>query len=144
MLSGMIKTDLNIIEADSGSVYHGFKNTDKGFKEFGEVYFSSVNYNAIKPWKCHKIMTLNLVVPVGCVLFGFVDGRVDSSTSGKKLKLVFSQDPYFRLTVPPGIWFSFRGLGKSLNLIVNIADIPHDSKEIERKKINEMKFDWSI
>ena len=38
----MIKTDLNIIEADSGSVYHGIKNTDKGFRDFGEVYFSSV------------------------------------------------------------------------------------------------------
>ena len=39
MLAGMIKTDLNIIEADSGSIYHGVKNTDKGFIEFGEVYF---------------------------------------------------------------------------------------------------------
>ena len=29
----MIKTDLNIIEANSGSVYHALKNTDKGFKE---------------------------------------------------------------------------------------------------------------
>jgi hypothetical protein len=38
----MIKTDLNIIEADSGSVYHALKNTDKGFKQFGEIYLSSL------------------------------------------------------------------------------------------------------
>ena len=39
MLSGMIKTDLKIIEADAGSVYHVLKNTDIGFKGFGECIF---------------------------------------------------------------------------------------------------------
>ena len=60
MLSGMIKTDLNIIEDDAGSILHGIKKTDIGFKEFGEAYFSTVNKDSIKAWKLHKKMSLNL------------------------------------------------------------------------------------
>ena len=125
MLSGMIKTDLNIIEADSGSVYHALKNTDKGFKQFGEIYFSSVKKDIIKAWKLHKKMTLNLIVPVGKVVFCFLDEREKSTTYNKPFKIILSQNPYFRLTVPPNIWFGFKGLHNGLNMITNIASIPH-------------------
>jgi len=140
----MIKTDLTIIEADSGSVYHGLKNTDKGFKEFGEVYFSSVKKDIIKAWKLHKEMTLNLLVPVGSVLFCFLDEREQSNTFNQTFKIILSQNPYYRLTVPPGIWFGFQGLSPGLNLICNIADIPHDPNEVSRKEINEIEMDWSL
>ena len=139
----MIKTDLNIIEADSGSVYHGLKNADKGFKEFGEVYFSSVKKDKIKAWKLHKKMTLNLIVPVGAVQFFFVDAREQSYTFNKTFKIILSQNPYCRLTVPPEIWFGFKGISDGLNLICNVADIPHDPDEVVRKKINEIEMNWS-
>jgi len=142
MLVGMIKTDLNIIEADSGSVYHGVKNTDTGFTEFGEVYFSTVKINKTKAWKLHKEMTLNLFVPIGSVQFCFVDGREKSKTYNKKFGIILSQNPYIRLTVPPGLWFGFRGISEGLNFICNVADIPHDPDEVLRKELNEIE--WSL
>ena len=144
MLSGMIKTDLNIIEADSGSVYHALKNTDKGFKQFGEIYFSSVKKDIIKAWKLHKEMTLNLIVPVGKIQFCFFDVREQSDTFNETFKIVLSQKPYFRLTVPPGIWYGFQGVSDELNLICNVANIIHDPFEILRKEINEIEMDWSL
>ena len=144
MLSGMIKTDLNIIEADSGSVYHALKNTDKGFKQFGEIYFSSVKKDIIKAWKLHKEMTLNLIVPVGKIQFCFFDVREQSDTFNETFKIVLSQKPYFRLTVPPGIWYGFQGVSDGLNLICNVANIIHDPFEILRKEINEIEMDWSL
>lgn len=144
MLDGMIKTDLNIYEAESGSVLHALKNTDPGFQEFGEVYFSTVVKDAVKAWKLHQKMTLNLMVPVGRVLFSFLDVREASSTLNETCKIILSQEPYFRLTVPPGIWFGFKGLSDSLSLICNVADIPHDPKEVLRKDIDEINRDWSI
>lgn len=144
MLSGMYKTNLDIIEADSGSIYHGIKNTDKGFIEFGEVYFSSVKKNIIKAWKLHKKMTLNLMVPVGKIQLCFFDFRSRSNTFNQSFKIILSQNPYFRLTVPPGIWFGFQGVEDGLNLICNVADIPHDPNEVLRKEINEIDIDWSL
>ena len=140
----MIKTDLNIIEDDAGSILHGIKKTDIGFKEFGEAYFSTVNKDSIKAWKLHKKMTLNLFVPVGSVLFYFVDYRNNSSTYNDYYKILLSKEPYFRLTVPPGIWFGFKGISDGLNLICNVADIPHDPDEVSRKSINEFDIDWTI
>ena len=140
----MIKTDLNIIEADTGSVYHALKNTDKGFKQFGEIYFSSVKKDMIKAWKLHKEMTLNLIVPVGKIQFCFFDDREQSDTFNETFKIVLSQKPYFRLTVPPGIWYGFQGVSDGLNLICNVANIIHDPFEILRKEINEIEIDWSL
>ena len=144
MLLGMIKTELSIIKAESGSVYHGLKNTDIGFNKFGEVYFSSVKKDIIKAWKLHKEMTLNLIVPVGEVLFSFIDVREESNTFNESFKILLSQKPYVRLTVPPEIWFGFKGISDGLNLICNVADIPHNPNEVLRKKINEIEMNWSI
>ena len=123
---------------------HFLKETSGGFNGFGEVYFSSVKYNSVKAWKLHKKMTLNLVVPVGKVLFCFFDARAKSKTLNKTIKILFSQDPYFRLTVPPGIWFGFKGLSAGLNLICNVVDIPYDPEEILRKEIAELATDWDL
>ena len=144
MLYGMFKTGLNIITAENGSVMHGLKNGEDGFLDFGEVYFSTVYPGALKAWKMHQKMTLNLVVPVGKVLFCFLDVRDQSETLNETFKIVLSQDPYFRLTIPPGIWFGFKGLDAGLNLVANVADIPHDPDEVLRKEIGEIEMDWSL
>ena len=144
MLDGMIKTDLKIIKSESGSVLHALKKTDSGFVDFGEVYFSTVIKDAIKAWKKHQRMTLNLLVPVGSVLFYFIDDREKSSTFNETFKIILSEDYYFRLTVPPGIWFGFKGLSSGLNLICNVSNIPHDTYEVLRKEVNQIDITWSI
>jgi dTDP-4-dehydrorhamnose 3,5-epimerase len=48
------------------------------------------------------------------------------------------------LTVPPGIWFGFKGISDDLNLICNVANMSHDPNEVMRKDIDEIKMDWSI
>ena len=144
MLEGMLKTDLNIITAENGVIMHAMKNFDNGFVDFGEVYFSTVEQDSIKAWTLHKKMILNLIVPVGKVLFCFLDAREKSTTYNKLFKIILSKNPYFRLTVPPDIWFGFKGLHDGLNMITNIASIPHDPGEMVRKEIDEIKMDWSI
>ncbi len=144
MIEGIIKTKLKIYEDDKGSVMHGIKKDDNSFAGFGETYFSTVNKDIIKAWKMHKKMTLNLVVPTGSVLFCFIDTREDSATCNETNKFIISQDSYFRLTVPPKIWFGFKGISDKVNLICNIADIAHDPNEIMRKELNEFKIDWRV
>ncbi len=144
MANPILKTDLKIINAEEGSVFHFIKNTDVGFKNFGEVYFSNVEKDCIKAWKMHKEMTLNLVVPVGRVLFHFIDGRKDSEEFNKLHSVVLSQDPYFRLTVPPMFWFGFKGLADGLNLISNQADLVHDPEEVDRKPNDAFDVNWNM
>jgi dTDP-4-dehydrorhamnose 3,5-epimerase len=144
-IEGVIITPLKQIFHPKGNIYHGLKKADPGFKDFGEAYFSSITPGAIKAWKRHFKMTLNLVVPVGEVKFVLVDGRESSATYKAMMEVILSTENYKRLTVPPGVWMGFQGQGKALNLLLNVADIMHDPDEQEN--IEQLPLDivyhWS-
>lgn len=128
-IKDVILTPIKIIDNSSGSVLHGMKHTEDTYFGFGEAYFSFVNHGSIKGWKQHTRMVLNIVVPQGDILFVLFDGREDSQTYGSIVEVALSQKNYQRLTVPPGIWMAFKGLGNNQNMLLNIASIAHDPSE---------------
>jgi len=131
-------TKLSTFEVDGGNVLHAIKSDDVGYVGLGEVYFSYVNHKAIKAWKLHKRMTLNLVVPLGKVRFVFCDPlRV-----GNYRVEDIGEENYVRLTVPPNIWFGFQGISEQPSLVTNIADLKHDVNEVTRKEIAEFCYKW--
>jgi dTDP-4-dehydrorhamnose 3,5-epimerase len=128
------------IETIGGDVLHAMKQGDVGYAGFGEAYFSLVSHGAVKAWKRHTRMTLNLVVPVGQVRFVFY--IVDSVGVEKFRVEEIGQDCYARITVPPGIWFGFKGLSSPQSLVLNIASIPHDPNEVERLPVSNINYIW--
>jgi len=128
-INGLLITDLRQITHPKGNILHGMKKDDCGFLGFGEAYFSTIKTGVIKAWKRHNKMTLNLIVPVGEVRFVFYDGRKDSGTYNQFNEIIISKDNYKRLTIPPGVSMGFQGIGKGLNMLLNIADIAHDPCE---------------
>ncbi len=142
-IKGIELTTLKRIKHPLGDIFHGLKSDNAAFKGFGEAYFSSIKDNAIKAWKRHKRMTLNLVVPVGKVKFVFYDDRNDSETKGTFNEYILSPDDnYCRLTVSPNIWFGFKGMDSTDSLVLNIADIPHDPEEVNRAEIIDIEYNW--
>ena len=138
-LSDILVTPLKRIPTAGGDVLHALKNSDTGFNGFGEVYFSWVEQGAIKAWKCHERMTLNLIVPVGEVSFVFhlTNQKISFRTEN------IGEERYLRLTVPPGIWFGFKGLTSGYSLLTNVIDLEHDPDEVLRKETSEFNYDWS-
>lgn len=138
-LEQIIITPLKRISVPGGDVLHALKCTDDGFRGFGEAYFSTVEAGAIKAWKLHRRMTLNLVVPIGEVRFVFIpedDQTWQTETIGIS--------NYARLTVPPKIWFGFQGLAVPFSLILNMANIPHEPDEVERKPLEAFDYGWEV
>ena len=144
MIEGVELTPLKIISGDSGDVLHAIKRTESSFQGFGEAYFSTVNQGAIKAWKRHHKMTLNLVVPCGEIRFVLYDDRSDSLTHGDINELTLSLQNYQRLTVPPMVWLGFKGLGNGLNMLMNISNIPHAPDEYDRIDAykNHIDYQW--
>lgn len=134
----ILVTPLKRIQVPGGDVLCGMKYSDPGYVDFGEAYFSIVEAGFTKAWKKHLRMTLNIVVPFGSVLFAFVDEK------SKIREEVIGEMRYVRLTVPPGIWFGFKGLSFPNSVLLNVADIPHDPIEVERKTIDEIKYNWKL
>ncbi len=98
-LDDILVTPSRRIPTAGGDVMHALKHSDDGFNGFGEVYFSWVDPESIKAWKCHQRMTLNLVAPVGEVRFFFrLTNQKDNLRS-----VTIGGRRYAHLTVPPGI-----------------------------------------
>ena len=141
-IDGIILTPLKVINTPGGNVLHAMKYTDDSYAGFGEAYFSAVEPGLIKGWKRHQEMILNLIVPVGTVRFVIYDDRHNSATGGVFQEITLSKENYFRLTVPPLVWIAFQGVGRSTNLLLNIASIPHHPDEADKKRLDEFDFEW--
>ena len=136
-LDDILVTPLSRIATIGGDVLHAMKHNDVGYAGFGETYFSWVTAGAVKAWKRHTRMTMNVVVPVGKVRFVF---RLEGADEFRIEDI--GVDRYVRVTVPPGIWFGFKGLAAPQSLVLNIANFPHDPHEVERVGLSDIKYLW--
>ena len=137
-LDDILITPLARIATAGGDVLHAMKNSDAGYAGFGETYCSWVTAGAVKAWKRHTQMTMNIVVPVGQVRFVFHLDGVD------ELRVEdIGENCYARITVPPGVWFGFKGLTAPQSLVLNIANIQHDPNEVERLELADIKYAWN-
>jgi len=143
-IAGVVLTQLKTIFHPKGNVFHAMKKSDAGFNGFGEAYFSTANCGDVKGWKKHIRMTMNLVVPVGEIRFVIYDDRNESSTKGSFFDVCLSQQNYQRLTVPPGVWMGFKGIGNGLNLVLNLADMVHDQEECENITLESIPYEWGV
>ncbi len=128
MITGLLFTPLRRIATPKGEVRHALRASDAGFAGFGEAYFTEILPGETKGWKRHRRMTMNLVVVCGTVRFIVRD---DAGACAVHEVSVEGVAPYGRLTVPPGLWMAFHGLGAGSNLLMNLASLPHDPDEAD-------------
>jgi len=129
---------LEKIETSGGEVLRALR-VHEGKKSFvREAYFSSLKPGAIRAWKRHSQMTVNVVVPAGGVTFVVVN---ESENSFDIFKLG-SDHEHGRLIIPKGTWFGFKA-DKSGGLVLNMADLVHSDEEVETADKVIFDFDWS-
>lgn len=136
-MDGIILTPLKIINHPKGDIFHAMKKSDTGFDGFGEAYFSTINQNDIKAWKKHSKMTLNLIVPIGRIEF-----VIFNEISKDFYNVELSKNNYQRLTIKPNLWLALRGIEKN-NILLNLANIEHNSSEVKSVELNKIKYNWS-
>lgn len=130
-------TKNKIINVEGGNVFHGMKVTDIGYEGFGEAYFSAVDYSFVKAWKRHRAMTLNFVIVSGTIK---VVAYHEDNTDFFEFEL--SAHNCERLTIPPMYWVGFKGIENTKNILLNIANIPHDPNEVDKKNPDEVEYKW--
>ena len=132
----VIKTSIERIIVDGGDVLKNIKVGDKGYKGFGETYYSKINFAKKKGWKKHLEMTINLTCVMGEVRFVFSENLKEFES------IILNEKNLYRLTIYPNVWFAFEGLYRPFSIVNNVADIIHDPNEVERKNLDEVNFKW--
>ncbi len=135
-------SSLNRILNPKGDILRGMKSSDSSYAGFGEVYFSMIHFGVIKGWKRHRLATLNIVVPCGAIRFIVYDDRSDSLTQGKFLDITAYSENYIRLTICPGLWMAFMGVGEGVNLLMNVSNMEHDPGESDNCELDAIPYKW--
>lgn len=143
MIDGVTLHDEKQITVPKGNIFHAIKSNSEGFCGFGEAYFSQIEQGAVKGWKRHNRYTLNIVVPVGAIRFVIYDDRVESPTCGQFEEMVLSaKDNYKRLTVAPGLWMAFQGVGEGLSMLMDVIPGIHTEDEADRQGLKDISFNF--
>lgn len=139
------KTSLKQIKDERGAVYHYLKSTDQNFKGFGEVYYSKINSQITKGWKLHYRLFQNFCVPFGNVKIVVFDPREDSPSKGEVDEILLNDsDNYYLLSMPPGLWYSFKCTSENFALLANVIDQEHDPLESTTLPLQNsiIPYDW--
>ena len=104
MIEGIKITNLKVIKDERGKIMHMLRNDSPVFTNFGEIYFSTVNYNSIKAWHLHKESSLNYTCIWGEVRLVLFDERQKSRTKGLIQELILSPENHRLITIPKNIW----------------------------------------
>ena len=143
IIKDVVLTELKQFPDERGTLLHMLRNDDPTFTTFGECYFSEVLPGAVKAWKLHRNQTQNFSVPVGRIKLVIYDNRKDSvSNSNVQLINLGRPDSYFRVMIPPGLWYGFTCISKIPALLVNCADIPHNPQESEVRMIDDVSIPY--
>src|SRR4026208_248103 len=130
---------------ERGTIYHMLRRTDPHFREFGEIYFTSIYRDVIKGWHRHRLVTLNYACLWGGVKLGVYGRREGSPTRGTLSERFLGPDDYSLAIVPPGIWTGLKGMA-AVASGANGPTQPHAPTLTERLDpfAPEIDYDWSI
>ena len=135
MINGLKCEALSLIPGEKGSVIKLIQKDKNSFPRFGEAYLSTIKQNEIKGWKKHTKMTCNLVVVTGEIEFIIHDFKDEDQTIIESNNFLLNQDDYKKLTIPPCLWFAFKGIAKK-NIVLNITDMMHDDAEVLGQEVD--------
>jgi dTDP-4-dehydrorhamnose 3,5-epimerase len=146
MIDGVRIQPLRRIPDERGAIMHMLRRDDPWFEQFGEIYFSMVYPGVIKGWHLHSRMTLNYAVVTGVIKLALFDARDGSATKGEVQEIYIGDGNYALVTVPPGVWNGFKGVGTAPAIVANCATEPHDPEEISRRDPFDagIPYDWTL
>ena len=134
-MKGVTITPLKKIPDDRGTIMH--MATNKEIPKFGQVYFSTVYPGVVKGWHYHTKQTLNY-----CVVKGMIKLVV---SVGDEFEEIYLGDRNFCLvTIKPGIYNGFMGLGTEEAIVCNVIDVPYDKDEIKRFPYDYFDYKWEV
>ena len=144
-IDGVEFVPLRRIPDERGTIFHMLRRTDPHFREFGEIYFTSIYRDVVKGWHRHREMTINYACIWGRIKLVLVDEREGSRTRGAMVERFLGPDDYALAIIPPGVWTGMKGMTE-IAIVANCATHPHDPARTERMDpfASSIDYDWAV
>jgi dTDP-4-dehydrorhamnose 3,5-epimerase len=146
MIDGVQVVPLRRIPDERGTIMHMLRSTDPHFRQFGEIYFTTIYRDVVKGWHKHRQMTLNYACVFGRIKLALFDEQETSPTRGELQEIFLGPDDYSLVVIPPGIWTGFKGMTDPCAIVANCCTHPHDPALTTRLDPfdNHIPYEWDI
>ena len=146
MIDGVQVVPLRRIPDERGTIMHMLSSTDPHFRQFGEIYFTTIYRDVVKGWHKHRDMTLNYACVFGRIKLVLFDEQDGSPSKGQLQELFLGPDDYSLAIIPPGIWTGFKGMTDPYAIVANCCTHPHDPSRTTRLDPfdNHIPYDWAV
>ena len=148
MIDGVLVVPLRRLPDERGTVLHMLKRTDPHFREFGEIYFSTVYRGVVKGWHKHEHMALNYACIHGRIKLVLCADRPDSPSRGELMEVFLGPESYSLVVIPENVWNGFKGMALE-SILANCATLPHDPARAGTQRLDPFKndlipYDWAL
>ena len=146
MIEGVQIVPPRRIPDERGTIMHMLSSTDPHFKQFGEIYFTTIYRDVVKGWHKHRDMTLNYACVFGRIKLVLFDEQEGSPSKGQLQEVFLGPDDYSLAIIPPGIWTGFKGMTDPYAIVANCCTHPHDPSRTTRLDPfhNHIPYDWAV
>lgn len=145
-MEGVWQKALKIIPDERGKLMEFLRSDDDIFRKFGQVYITTVFPGVVKGWHAHQEQRDYLGCVWGMIKLVLYDGRDNSPTQGKFQEYFIGEQNPLLLSIPPGVWHGFKGIGTKEAIIINCPTLPYDYLEPDELRIaphgGKIKYDW--
>ncbi len=148
MIEG-VKTKKLITHADErGWLFEIMRNDDDIFRQFGQVYLSSVYPGVVKAWHCHEKQFDNFCVVSGMVKLVLADIREESPTNGEVNEFFIGDENRLLVSIPTLVHHGVKGMGAKEALVLNCPTEPFNHKEPDEIRLpydtDRIAYEWEL
>ena len=146
IVAGVEVVPLRRIPDERGTILHMLKATDPHFRQFGEIYFTTIYAGVVKGWHEHRDMTLNYACIHGRIKLVVYDEREGSPTRDHLTEVYLGPDLHALVVIPPGLWSGFKGMSDPFAIVANCCTHAHDPSRSRRLDPfrSHIPYDWAV
>lgn len=127
---------------DRGYLSEILRSDDCVYKNFGQVYISTIYPGTIKGFHVHERKTDYITCVRGQVKFVVIESNCNSDLLSLYEYHLSRMSPKL-VVVPPGLWHGWMCIGQEEAMLVNVTTEPFNSDDPDEVRVDPIKNPWN-
>lgn len=136
LIEGVLTKPLRVIPDERGRLFEILRRDEPLFRQFGQVYCTTVNAGVVKGWHYHKRQYDNFVCVSGMIKLVAYDFREGSATHGVVNEFFIGMHQPLLVQIPPGVLHGFKGLSAPEAIVINVPTEPYDHEQPDEYRLD--------
>lgn len=146
LINGVKIKKLNYRCDERGRLIEILRNDEGMFKEFGQVYLTTVYPGVVKAWHYHKLQEDHFFVVSGMLKLVLYDDRPESETKGMVNEIFMGEYETILVKIPPMVYHGFKGISQEETLVLNIPTKAYNLENPDEYRVdpheNHIPYQW--